>query len=95
MLGVPRVDEQHLNLTLFKQFEDRDPVNAGGFHYYRVDAAFFEPIGQLMKVAGKSAKAAYRLGRAGGAYCSRMYSGADIYSSRIRMHRRQLGMLVH
>ena len=68
-------------------------VNAGGLHYYRVDAAVFEPIAKPMKVACKSAEAAYGFGRASGTYRSHMHSGADINSSRIRMHRRPLGML--
>ena len=46
MFGVTGIDQKHLDSALLKQFENRNPVNAGRFHRHCPDAAFREPVGQ-------------------------------------------------
>jgi hypothetical protein len=40
-------------ITLFLDFEDRDPVTPGRFHPDWPDAALGEPVGQPVKVIGE------------------------------------------
>jgi hypothetical protein len=62
MLGVTRVDEEHLNAAFIEQLEDRNPIYTGRFHDDRLNSAFHEPISQPMEIGCKGPKAAYRLG---------------------------------
>lgn len=61
VLDVARVDEPHLESASLQDLEQGDPVDAGGLHRHRVDAAALEPVGELMEVGGEAAKAAHRL----------------------------------
>ena len=61
MLGVTRVDHHHLEAALFKDFEDRDPIDTGRLHDDRIDPATLEPIRQPVKIIGEGVERPYRL----------------------------------
>jgi hypothetical protein len=46
LMGMTRLDQQHLKTARLEQLEQRDPVNAGRFHDDRSDVAGGQPIGQ-------------------------------------------------
>src|ERR1700759_5239787 len=62
VLGVPGIDQHHLEATLLEDLVDRDPIDAGRFHGDRLHAAALEPVRQKLQVAGAGRKTAHRLG---------------------------------
>ena len=44
MLGLPRIDQQYFETSLFELLEQGDPVNAGRFHGHGFYAAVLEPL---------------------------------------------------
>jgi len=58
---VAGVDQADLESAVFEDLEQRDPVDPGSLHRDGGDAAFGEPIGQLIEVSGEGAEMAHRL----------------------------------
>jgi hypothetical protein len=53
-----RVDQIHLEATLFQNLKRWDPVHPGGLHRYRPDATTLQPLGQGVQIAGEAAEPA-------------------------------------
>ena len=51
ILDVPRVDEDHLEAARVEDLEDRNPIDAGGFHRHVRDAAGRQPVGEPVEIA--------------------------------------------
>jgi hypothetical protein len=59
VLGVARVDQNHLEASLLQDLEHRNPVDPGRLHGDRLDPALLEP--QTMEIIGEGAERADRL----------------------------------
>ena len=51
VLHVPPVDHHHFQPGGFEHFVEIEPINAGGFHRYRVHALSFKPLTQGFQFA--------------------------------------------
>jgi len=63
-LGLPGVDQEDLDAARLLKFEEGNPVDLGGFHRHRGDAAVEEPVGEDIKINGERAETAHRFGGA-------------------------------
>ena len=46
VLGIARIDKEHIKASGIEEFEDRNPVHAGRLHNDRLNATFLKPIHQ-------------------------------------------------
>ena len=60
VLGVTRVDHHHLEAALFKDLEDRDPINTGRLHHHCSDPATGKPVRQPVKIIGECVERPHR-----------------------------------
>lgn len=90
-------DEQAGEALRFEQLEQRNPVDAGGFHSDGGDALRTEPVGNGKQVDGVDAEGAQQLGtrrlRGGGIarYAGNDLRGADVDTGGVRVDRLQPG----
>ena len=61
VLDVPRVDQPHLQPSALQDLEDRDPVNARGFHGHRAHATLKQPIGHAVQIVGEAGELPHHL----------------------------------
>jgi hypothetical protein len=87
MLGVARVDEEHLESSRLEDLEDGYPVHAGGFHRDGGDPDLLEPLCQAIEITAESAKCADRLRIAIGRDRDDMEGGADIEAGGVGVDR--------
>jgi hypothetical protein len=92
VLGITRIDEEHRKAAGIKEFEDRNPVDAGRFHDDRLDAAFGEPIHQPMQISREGTEAAHGFGRAIRPYGSHVHGRPDVDRRRVRVNHRHLAV---
>jgi len=62
ILDMARIDEDHLEPARVEDLEDRNPIDAGGFHRHVGDAAGRQPVGQPVEIAGKGREGSDRRG---------------------------------
>jgi hypothetical protein len=48
VLGIASIDQHHIKAALIENLEDWNPVDTGGLHRDRTDAAALQPLGQAM-----------------------------------------------
>jgi len=60
MFGISRIHQNHGEAALLQDFEDGDPVNAGGLHGNCGDPALLEPVGKTVQVSCEGAETADR-----------------------------------
>jgi len=60
ILHVTGVDEQHVEAARLEDLVERNPVDAGGLHRHRLDAACLEPVGEALEVVGQTREAPNR-----------------------------------
>ena len=56
VFDVAGIDEEHREPAGLEDFEERNPIHAGGFHRHRRDAAGDEPVGERLEVGRKGAE---------------------------------------
>ena len=61
VVHVTGVDQQHFEAALLEDLVERDPVDPGRFHRYRLDPALRQPVRQPIKLGGEGAELAHRL----------------------------------
>ena len=85
VLDVARVDEDHLEAARLEDLEDRDPVDAGGFHRHVGDATRGQPVRQPMEIAGEGRKRLDRGGIAIGGHGDEVFGRPAIDPGGVRM----------
>ena len=55
------IDQQHFEAPLHQQLVERNPVDAGGLHRYRLDLTPLEPVGQSAQISAEGPEAAHVL----------------------------------
>jgi hypothetical protein len=85
VLGIASIDQHHIKAALIENLKDWDPVDAGGLHRDRTDAAALQPIRQAVQVASERAEAAHRLGISIGRNRRDMHPGAYVDRGGIRV----------
>ena len=60
VLGVPRIDQNHIKPALLQNLVNGDPIDPGKFHRDTRHAAGSEPIHQIMQVLRERAERAHR-----------------------------------
>jgi len=55
------IDEEDFEAPRFQDLEQRNPIDAGGLHGDGIDAALFQPVGQLQQIGGKGGKSLHRV----------------------------------
>lgn len=58
VFNVAGVDDEDFKAARFENFEDRDPVDAGGFHGHGIDLSGCEPIRESMEISGEGGERA-------------------------------------
>jgi hypothetical protein len=61
ILHMPRVDQEHGEAARLQQFEQWDPVHAGGFHGHGIHAAGLQPRGDGVEVDREASELAHWL----------------------------------
>ena len=82
---LPRFHQVDLEALRFKELEQRNPVDAGGFQCDRFHAALLQPRGDLLKIGGVGAELPDRVGVAVGGDADHMHVGMDVDSGRVRV----------
>src|SRR3954453_6303272 len=85
MLSIASIDQHHIKAALIENLKDWNPVDAGGLHRDRADAAALQPIRQALQVAGERAEAAHRIGIPIGRNRRDMHPGAYVDRSSVRV----------
>jgi hypothetical protein len=75
VVGVDQIDGQ---AARFEDFEDGDPIDAGGFHGDGIHAAGEQPIGQGVQVGREGGEATHRLAGTVGGHGGPDFAGADV-----------------
>jgi hypothetical protein len=86
MFGIARIDQQHLEATLFEDFIDRNPVDPGGFHDDGFDPTALKPVRQPMQIGGKGLERADGLRIAVWPDRGDVKGGANIKGRRVRVN---------
>jgi hypothetical protein len=82
-------DEATLEAACFQYLEQRNPVDAGGFHRHRFDAVLPQPVGQGVQVSGVSAEGAHELGVVRPRHADHDLVRTYVYASGVEVHPRQ------
>ena len=82
---LPRFHQVDLEAFRFKEFEESNPVDAGGFQSDRCHAALLQPRGDLLKIGGVGAELPDGVGVAVGGDADHMHVGMNIDSGRVRV----------
>jgi hypothetical protein len=61
VLDVMGVDQSHVNLVLFQNLEQRNPIHCGRFHGYGPGLALLKPVRQSFQIDGEGGEAPDRL----------------------------------
>jgi hypothetical protein len=80
---LPRFHQVDLEALRFKELEQRDPVDTGGFQSDRLDAALLQPSGELFKIGGVGAELADWVGVAVRWDADLMHVGMNVDSGRV------------
>jgi len=78
ILDMPGIDQADLQAMPFQDLKGRNPVDAGGFHGHRFDAALFEPAGHLLQVLGEGAEGPHGLRTSVGGHRAPMFAVANV-----------------
>jgi hypothetical protein len=90
VLGIPGVDQHHLEAMLLEDLVDRNPVDPGGLHGDRPHAAAREPFRQALQITRTGAEAAHGLAIPVGWDRRNVHSGTDIDGCGVRVGRGNL-----
>ena len=82
---LPRLHEVDLEALRFKEFEERNPVDPGGFHSDRFHTALLQPRGDLVKIGGIGAELPDWFGVTIGGDADHMHVGMNVDSGRVRV----------
>ena len=85
ILDVASIDEDHLKAARVEDFEDGNPIDAGGFHRHMGDPARRQPIGEAMEITGKCRKGLHRRGVAIGRHRDKVFGCAAVDAGGVRV----------
>lgn len=89
MLAMTSVDQTDLHTGRIEDLEERNPIDAGGFHGDGPDATGFEPIAQLQECIGKGIKGADGFGISVGWNGDPDFASADVNAGGVRVESRE------
>src|SRR6516164_2226254 len=83
---VLSVDQAGLDLPLFQDLKQRNPIHARRFHRHSADLALLQPVSQSLQVGREGSETANRLWVSICWHRNENFCGADINSGGIRFH---------